>query len=75
MQVDRTSLSRESVEGCYPGHVKIDSNRILGCQRGLSPRTYKVTVNPLPASDLDRIDDFMAQDSSTRAIAFVRRIP
>jgi len=35
---------------------------------------YRITFHALAADDLDRIDDFIAQDSPERAIAFVRRI-
>lgn len=34
----------------------------------------KVVFRPAAAADLDQIDDFIAQDSPQRAIAFVRRI-
>lgn len=36
--------------------------------------TYRVNFHALALSDLNKIDDFIAQDSPERAIAFVRRI-
>ena len=35
---------------------------------------YEIIFHPLAFDDLDRIDDFIAQDSPERAIAFIGRL-
>lgn len=36
--------------------------------------THRATFHTLALAELDKVDDFIAQDSPQRAIAFVRRI-